>query len=610
MSLEDSLAALPKLFTRTNSDLVVLAKCSAESSLGLTATNPQNGSWAAVLDEAALRAQGMKEPKQFFESMTSAFNDNACKSRDAGGSVSLEVPGCGTFELAKDGTDGHSVMLENIMAFTRLRVSKDPDKQLEEASRRAAEAQQRAKALEAEERSLRDTIKSCTEKTEASSKRLAELQSELAILEAEKKKQAEESGQAEAEQQQEEEEEEPISRVRNPLGERCCKEVDHELLRLVKGRWLEVPDGDILVYDPEAEQHRHMNTVKPYLTSEFAKAVADLEDGNKKRVYDLMHKVDDWDYDVFEMQAAMAGAYTHAGLAEQPNGGSLFVTAYALLHRYGFVKKFNLNERIVINWCSLVEAGYHPNPYHNSMHAADVLHITHYILSPGGLVQTCKLTDEDVFAAIIAATIHDYNHPGINNNFHIKVQTYLATVFNDRSILENIHVSSVFELMKMDKYNIMEAFSDEQRRDIRETIVEMVLATDMGLHAKILGTFKRRLSEDHDFKKKDDIRLALSMAVKMADISNCGRPRNLYLLWCNQIADEFYMQGDRERNLGFPCSPFMDRYQPAMAKGQIAFMNYIVVPLFECISEFLPQMHFSVDYTEENKAYWAHNDDS
>ena len=162
----------------------------------------------------------------------------------------------------------------------------------------------------------------------------------------------------------------------------------------------------------------------------------------------------------------------------------------------------------------------------------------------------------------------------------------------------------------MDKFNILQGFSDDQRRDIRETLVEMVLATDMGLHAKILGTFKRRLVEDHDFKKKEDIRLALSMAVKMADISNCGRDQKLYLGWCNQIADEFYMQGDRERNLGFPCSPFMDRFSPAMAKGQIAFMNYIVVPLFECISEFLPDMHFSVDLTEENKAHWTQNDDS
>jgi len=100
------------------------------------------------------------------------------------------------------------------------------------------------------------------------------------------------------------------------------------------------------------------------------------------------------------------------------------------------------------------------------------------------------------------------------------------------------------------------------------------------------------------------------MALKMADISNCGRPTDLYLRWAAKIADEFYMQGDKERSLALSISPFMDRNQPAMAKGQISFMNYIVVPLFDCIAEFLPDMHFAVDFTEQNKSYWQQNDDS
>eukprot|EP01062_Namystynia_karyoxenos_P064206 TRINITY_DN5710_c0_g3_i1.p1 TRINITY_DN5710_c0_g3~~TRINITY_DN5710_c0_g3_i1.p1 ORF type:complete len:609 (+),score=222.74 TRINITY_DN5710_c0_g3_i1:114-1940(+) len=608
--MDEALGGLPKVFTRTPGDLVVLAKTTTDSALGLSATDPSGAAYFGRFDESALKQRGMSNPKQFLDSLTEAFNGNGCKSSGGGDKVALEVPGCGSYELVKQSQEGHALMMEAIMSFTKLRVSKDPDKQLEDAARKAMDAQQRAKALESEEKSLQETIKSCKEKTEHNLKRLEQLQQELQVLEEEKRKEADGGAAPEPEEEPDDDEDDPISRVRNPLGARDCKEVDFDLLRLVKGRYMDIPDGGMPVWDPQAPQHRYCNVVKPYTSSEFAKAVAGLGEGTAKLVFDLLDKLDLWDYDVFGMQAAMAGAYTHAGLATQPQGGSLFVTTYALMHRYGFMKKFNLNERTVINWCSLVESGYHPNPYHNSMHAADVLHITHYILSPGGLISTCKLSDEDVFAAVVAATIHDYNHPGINNNFHIKVQTYLATVFNDRSILENIHVSSVFELMKMDKFNILEALTDDQRRDVRETIVEMVLATDMGLHAKILGTFKRRLAEDHDFKKKDDIRLALSMAVKMADISNCGRPQKLYLLWCNQIADEFYMQGDRERNLGFPCSPFMDRYQPAMAKGQIAFMNYIVVPLFECISEFLPEMHFSVDYTEENKAYWASNDDS
>ena len=39
-------------------------------------------------------------------------------------------------------------------------------------------------------------------------------------------------------------------------------------------------------------------------------------------------------------------------------------------------------------------------------------------------------------------------------------------------------------------------------------------------------------------------------------------------------------------------------------------MNYVVIPMFESISDYLPAMHFSVDRCEQNKSYWASNDDS
>lgn len=165
--------------------------------------------------------------------------------------------------------------------------------------------------------------------------------------------------------------------------------------------------------------------------------------------------------------------------------------------------------------------------------------------------------------------------------------------------------------MKNPNFNLLSGLTEVQRRDIRETIIDMVLSTDMGLHAKIFGNWKRRIGQDHDLhKRKDDQRLALAMAIKMADISNCGRPENLYLKWGTKLSEEFFLQGDNERNRADPVSPFMDRYAPSMAKSQIAFMNYIVIPMFESIAEYLPEMHFSVDYCESNKNYWASNDDS
>ncbi|KAK7196980.1 cAMP phosphodiesterase A [Novymonas esmeraldas] len=390
------------------------------------------------------------------------------------------------------------------------------------------------------------------------------------------------------------------SRLPNPLRDCTCKDVDLLLLRMIKSRWL-TPEQ----CDPSSPANR---VVRPFSKADLAAQVAQLS-GGRAVVWKAMELIDSWSYRVFDVQAAMSGD-DYLSLETQTHGGSLFVTLYALLCKHDFLQKFKIDEQIALNWISVVEAGYHGNPYHNSMHAADVLQITHYIITQGGLAKRCELSETQLFSALLAASIHDFDHPGINNNFHIKTGSYLATLYNDRSVLENLHVSSIFELMKNPTFNILANCSDEQRHEVRETMIEMVLATDMGSHGKYVANLKGKMQERSSLTKPDEQILCLAIALKMADISNCGRPLDIYLRWGGKVSDEFYQQGDRERNLGLECSPFMNRLQPSLAKSQIAFMNYIISPFFEQVAELLPDMRFAVGLVEENKAYWASHDDS
>jgi len=54
------------------------------------------------------------------------------------------------------------------------------------------------------------------------------------------------------------------------------------------------------------------------------------------------------------------------------------------------------------------------------------------------------LTDLEIFALLFAALIHDLEHTGRTNNFHVNTATDLALLYNDRSVLENHHVSAAF----------------------------------------------------------------------------------------------------------------------------------------------------------------------
>lgn len=53
----------------------------------------------------------------------------------------------------------------------------------------------------------------------------------------------------------------------------------------------------------------------------------------------------------------------------------------------------------------------------------------------------------EVFAALVAAAVHDVDHPGRSNHFLIETSDDLAVLYNDNSVLENHHLAVAFKIM-------------------------------------------------------------------------------------------------------------------------------------------------------------------
>ena len=64
-----------------------------------------------------------------------------------------------------------------------------------------------------------------------------------------------------------------------------------------------------------------------------------------------------------------------------------------------------------------------------------------------------RLLPEEVLSLLLAAAIHDFDHPGYTNNFLVTTGHKLAILYNDRSVLENHHVASAWQLMLSDPKN-------------------------------------------------------------------------------------------------------------------------------------------------------------
>jgi 3'5'-cyclic nucleotide phosphodiesterase len=68
------------------------------------------------------------------------------------------------------------------------------------------------------------------------------------------------------------------------------------------------------------------------------------------------------------------------------------------------------------------------------------------------------------YSLLLAAVMHDYRHPGVNNNYLVKRQDPLAITYNDQSVLENFHASESFKVMLDPKFAILEHWGNEDLR--------------------------------------------------------------------------------------------------------------------------------------------------
>merc|ERR1719329_441842 len=94
----------------------------------------------------------------------------------------------------------------------------------------------------------------------------------------------------------------------------------------------------------------------------------------------------------------------------------------------------------------VVASRYRPNPFHSFRHAVDVTQGISCLLRWLQEAQPTMLSDLQVVAALLAAMVHDTDHPGVMNNFLVATRHPLAVLYNQQSVLENHHISTAMAL--------------------------------------------------------------------------------------------------------------------------------------------------------------------
>lgn len=265
-------------------------------------------------------------------------------------------------------------------------------------------------------------------------------------------------------------------------------------------------------------------------------------------------------------------------------GRSLPVLCVHLFHWYGLLEHFNLDVVRVWKLFTLVEEGYHStNPYHNSIHATDVTQAMHCFLQEKRILE--HLEPLEIMASLIGAVTHDLDHPGVNQPFLIATSNHLAALYENTSVLENHHWRSAIGCL-------LESGVAEQvehiRPELEKQIASLILATDITRQQEFIAKFRNFLDKDTlDMRKSEDRHFILQISLKCADISNPCRPWDVSKKWSHKVCEEFYRQGDYERQLNLPVTSLCDRFSTSVPKIQVGFFKFVVTPLFDEWHRFL-----------------------
>ncbi|CAJ1458318.1 unnamed protein product [Effrenium voratum] len=270
-------------------------------------------------------------------------------------------------------------------------------------------------------------------------------------------------------------------------------------------------------------------------------------------------------------------------LHERTGRRSLLALAEALV--IPKAEALGTTERTMRRFVSEIHRKYeeHQNPFHNEAHAAVVCHSTHWL---GMRSKSYQHMGANLHVATdIAALAHDVGHFGRNNAFCTSASHDLALRYNDRAILENMHSATCFQIMKNFGCDILAQSSRENRRQYRDHIVSLILATDMATHFEFLGKFRVRAacSEFNLQDNAEDRRLVTHCYLKAADLGHAALPFEMHERWAFRLLNEFYEQGDEERSLGIPVSPMCERSGNVadFRESQKGFLQFVIQPLFK-----------------------------
>ncbi|GIY37918.1 cGMP-dependent 3',5'-cyclic phosphodiesterase [Caerostris extrusa] len=259
-----------------------------------------------------------------------------------------------------------------------------------------------------------------------------------------------------------------------------------------------------------------------------------------------------------------------------------FLPAHATLGMFedlGFSNIWRLRKSTLIRFIITVKQGYRDPPYHNWKHGFS-----------------------KAYVFLFACLCHDLDHRGTTSSFQVTSKSVLAALYSSEgSVLERHHFAQTMAILHTEGCNIfLKNFSEAEYKQCLDYIRDIILATDLAHHFRIIKDIKKVLNDGYDKSNPEHHNTLLCLIVTSCDLSDQTKDWSNTKEIAKLIYREFFSQGDLEKAMGVNPSEMMDREKARIPRLQINFLEQVVQPVFR----YFPDLQMLVDTINLHKRQW------
>ncbi|GFS71894.1 cGMP-dependent 3',5'-cyclic phosphodiesterase [Nephila pilipes] len=270
----------------------------------------------------------------------------------------------------------------------------------------------------------------------------------------------------------------------------------------------------------------------------------------------------------------------------------------------GFTNIWRLRKSTLIRFIITVKQGYRDPPYHNWKHGFSVAHFSYLLLKNLKLMGN-QLSFLEGLCLFVACLCHDLDHRGTTSSFQVTSKSVLAALYSSEgSVLERHHFAQTMAILHTEGCNIFENLTEVEYKQCLDYVRDIILATDLAHHFRILKDIKKVLTDGYDRTNQEHHNILLCLIVTSCDLSDQTKTWSNTKEIAKLIYREFFSQGDLEKAMGVMPSEMMDREKARIPRLQINFLEQVVSPVFELLSGFFPDLQVLVDTINTHKRQW------